>query len=162
MRQMLRHMLAAAAVGVVATLVPAGAAVADMNVQINPKKVRAGERISLFSECKATATSAAFGTVQLRSDEAGWAARVTLRRDLKAGTYRVTFRCEDGESAERTFDVTGSAKPVPSGGAETGGGGTSIRPDGGYVAGGLAAAGVAAGLGVVLIRRRRHRDAADG
>lgn len=161
MRQVLRNMLAAVAVGVVATLVPAGAAVADMNVQVNPKKVRAGERISLFAECKATATSEAFGTVQLRSDEAGQAAEVTLRRDLKAGTYRVTFRCEDGESAERTFEVTGSAKPVPSGGAETGGGGTSTRPDGGYVAGGLAAA-VAAGLGVVLIRRRRHRDAADG
>jgi hypothetical protein len=155
-------MLAAAAVGVVATLIPAGVAMADVGVQINPSKARAGERITLFAECGATATSEAFGTVRLGRDEAGYAAQVTLRRNLKAGTYRVTFRCDDGESAERILEVSGPAKPAPSGGPGTGGGGTAERSDGGYVAGGLTAAGVAAGLGVVLIRRRRRRDAADG
>jgi hypothetical protein len=126
MRQMLRRMLAAAAVGAVATIVPAGAAMADVNVQINPSKVRAGERITLFAECGATATSDAFGTVRLRTDEAGHAARVTLRRNLEAGSYRVNFRCDDGQSAQRTLEVTGPAKPAPSGGAGTGGGGTSV------------------------------------
>ncbi len=162
MPRMLRRMLAAAAVGLVATLVPAGAAMADVNVQINPSKARAGERVTLFAECSATATSDAFGTVRLRADEAGHAAQVTLRRNLKAGDYRVTFRCDDGQSAQRTLEVTGQAKPAPSGGPETGGGGTAERSDGGYIAGGLAAVGVAAGFGVVLIRRRRRCDAADG
>jgi uncharacterized protein (DUF2141 family) len=162
MQTVLRRMLAAAAVGVVATLVPAGMAVADVNAQVNPSKARAGERITLFAECSATATSDAFGSVRLSTDEGGNAARVTLRRNLKAGNYTVTFRCDDGQSTQRTLEVTGPAKPLPSGGPATGGGGASEGPDGGYIAGGLAAAGVTAGLVVVLVRRGRRREVAGG
>lgn len=156
----LRRVLAAAAVGAVVTLVPAGAAIADVNVQVNPGKVRAGERITLFAECGATATSDVFGTVRLSPDEAGNVAVVTLRRNVRPGTYRVSFRCDNGETGTRTFEVAGPPRPAPLGGPQTGAG-TGRRPESGQIAGGLVAAGVAAaGLGAGLIRRRRRRDAA--
>jgi hypothetical protein len=136
------------------------------NVSVRPGKVRAGERIEIVAQCesdKSTATSDAFGTVALRPTEGGTGiARVTLRRNLRPGTYRVTIKCGDGRTATVTFEVTGAPKDgPPKGGPDTGAGGTDSAPGPAQIVAGLLAAGtVAAGLGAGLIRRRRRNAAA--
>jgi hypothetical protein len=92
-----RRILAAAAAGTLVSIMPAGAAAAvplrtpandDLNMEIRPGQVRAGDSIQVKATCyytaNSTATSDAFGTVTLHAVEGADVATVNLRRDLRA------------------------------------------------------------------------------
>ncbi|MEH1013601.1 hypothetical protein V6U90_10875 [Micromonospora sp. CPCC 206060] len=147
---------------VVTVLTGATGARAGQNtfIEVTPSTAQAGTRVNLRASCddrnteQADVHSEAFDRVMLRPDNGFLTGAVTIPGDKQAGDYPVELRCDNGNRASATLTVLNMTQP--SKGPATGGGGTAGRGSGSLVlVGGLTAAAVAAGFGVLGFRRRR-------
>jgi len=127
-------------------------------IELNPSTIQAGYRVEIKASCgenlnQAKVTSKAFGEVILAPKLGFLIGDVTVPDKTREGDYDVKLHCANGSTATTTLNVIGMARP--SHGPHTGGGGLAASSTGGgaLVAGGLAA--VAAGVGLVALRRRR-------
>jgi LPXTG-motif cell wall-anchored protein len=127
-------------------------------VEVNPSSIQAGYRVGVRGSCQenlndATARSDAFGEVKMAPEHGFVVAAVTIPTGAKARGYTVKLSCANGSTATTTMYVLGMDHPTK--GPATGGGGTA---DGGTTPLAVTAAGataVVAGLGLLLLRRRR-------
>jgi hypothetical protein len=132
--------------------------VPEVFVEVNPGTAEPGDLVGIRAGCPdnsrpATVESDAFGQKIVRPQFGFLTAAVTLPDDVAAGRYRVTLRCEGGDTASTTLRVIVPTRP--SRGPATGFGGTAGDHGGTLLLGAglvLVAAGV--GLGVVMLRRR--------
>ncbi|MEU6084711.1 hypothetical protein [Streptomyces sp. NPDC047108] len=138
---------AAAATALVGLSAPAAVA------SVSPQWARPGQTVWISDEGRcdlregATAYSGAFGTVRLRPRGHHLADRAQVFRHAR-GTYRVTIRCGDGQ---RYFD---RLQVGPTRGAHAGEGGGLGGTTHAQFATGAALVALAAGGGVLALRRR--------
>ena len=100
-----------------------------VSVAVNPTKGLPGTKISVKTLCAiadvGTVNSDAFGVVQVQRQPDGSESATTTVRNVKPGTYQVTFRCGHN-TASTTFTVLGrQVVVVPRGPANTGDGSLS-------------------------------------
>jgi hypothetical protein len=144
---------------------PAQAAQGGVYVQVNPNTIQAGFQVGINASCgedlnPATVTSRAFGEITLNPYPGSrlLSGSATVPSDTEAGEYRVDLECANGATASAELFVLGMAMPTR--GPSTGGGGTAAAgptdPDRLVPAllGGASAVALAAGLGLLLVRRR--------
>jgi hypothetical protein len=129
-------------------------------VEVTPNTVQAGGRVSIRASCdngntnQATVESDAFGRVVLRPDNGFLTGSVTIAGDKAPGSYGVTLRCQNGNTATTTLTVVNMSKP--SQGPATGGGGTAGGAMSPYaLASGIAVVAVVGGLWLLGMRRSR-------
>ncbi|GAA4706443.1 hypothetical protein Prum_055890 [Phytohabitans rumicis] len=155
----MRTFAAAAAlafVGLLAAPVPAYADGAW--VEVNPSSIQAGYRVGIRGSCQenlndAIAKSDAFGEVKMAPEHGFVVAAVTVPAKTRPGDYKVNLSCKNGSSATTTMYVLGMDHP--SKGPATGGGGTARDATTPLAVTGAGVAAVVAGLGLLVLRRRR-------
>jgi hypothetical protein len=143
---------------------PARAAQGGVFVQVDPNTIQAGYQVEIHASCgeglnPATVRSGAFGEITLTPylGSRFLFGSTTVPADTRAGEYDVDLRCANGGRASTELFVLGMARPTR--GPDTGGGGTA-GADGGpavpapLMFGGVGAAAFAAGVGLLLARRR--------
>jgi hypothetical protein len=143
---------------------PARAAQGGVFVQVNPNTIQAGYQVAIHASCgedlnPATVTSRAFGEITLTPHLGSrfLSGSATVPADTRAGQYEVELRCANGGRASAELFVLGMARPTR--GPDTGGGGRAGSGGGPVVPaplmfGGAGAVALAAGLGLLLSRRR--------
>lgn len=134
-------------------------------IEVTPSTAQAGTRVNLRGSCddrnnqQADVRSDAFGRVVLRPENGFLTGAVTIPANKEAGDYPVDLRCDNGATASTTLTVLNMTQP--SKGPATGGGGTADRGGSSLMlAGGVAAAVIAVGFG--LLGFRRHRAGTGG
>lgn len=148
--------VSAAAAGVLFFAAPARADGAW--IEVNPSSIQAGYRVGIRASCEenlneATVKSDAFGEIKLLPEYGFLVGAVTIPTTKKAKTYSAKLTCANGSTATTTITVIGMDRPTK--GPATGGGGTaSSGSSGGLVMAGGAAT-IAAGIGLLVLRRRR-------
>jgi len=128
-------------------------------IEVNPSSIQAGYRVGIRASCEdnlneATVKSDAFGEIKLLPEYGFLVGAVTIPTNKKAKTYDAKLTCANGSTASTTINVIGMDRPTK--GPATGGGGTASDsgPSSGLVMAGGAAT-IAAGLGLLVLRRRR-------
>ncbi|RSM74585.1 hypothetical protein DMH04_39710 [Kibdelosporangium aridum] len=172
----------AAAVGITTLFLTGDLANAGTNpkISLSKSKVTAGEEIKVTGSCHmdvwaksplhsdALEAGSAVGRANQEGPDVAGVAKV--KKNVKPGTYTVSFKCGDLAavtkltvvSAEQKTPKPGQVKVKPKGAADTGGDGIveaapagSNGPDTGlHTLGGAGLAAVAGGAGVFLLRRR--------
>ena len=143
------RVLATAATATALVGLTAPAAVAS----VSPHWARPGQTVWISDDRRcdmergASAYSGAFGTVRLRPNGDRLAGDARIFRHAR-GRYTVTIRCGDGE---KSFD---RLYVGPTRGSRAGEGGSIGGPNRAEFAGGAALVALAAGSGVVVLRRR--------
>ncbi|MBU2669468.1 hypothetical protein KOI35_38755 [Actinoplanes bogorensis] len=156
--------LAALALGLSVLFIPLGAAPAAaaraaLFLELSPSTVPAGDEVGLRASCDdnlkaATVTSGLFGSVTVAPRFGFLTATAQVPGNTRPGDYRIDLSCPDGATASATLHVV--AKVQPARGPATGAGGTAPGRNAPLlIGGGLAIVAMAAGLGVVSLRRRR-------
>jgi hypothetical protein len=143
---------------------PARAAQGGVFVQVNPNTIQAGFQVGIHASCgedlnPASVTSRAFGEITLTPYQGSrfLSGSATVPSNTRAGQYQVDLKCANGGRASAELFVLGMARPTR--GPDTGGGGTAGAGGGPAVPaplmfGGVGAAAFAAGVGLLLARRR--------
>lgn len=127
-------------------------------VEVNPSSIQAGYRVGIRGSCQenlndATAKSDAFGEVKMAPEHGFVVAAVTIPTGTKPRGYTVKLSCVNGSTATTTMYVLGMDHPTK--GPATGGGGTAGSATSPLAVTAAGATAVIAGLGLLLLRRRR-------
>ncbi|HEY8473337.1 MAG TPA: hypothetical protein VIL37_11985 [Natronosporangium sp.] len=132
-------------------------------VQVNPNTIQAGYQVGIHASCgedlnPATVRSRAFGEVTLTPLPGSrfLQGSATVPSDTRAGQYEVDLRCANGNRAQAELFVLGMSQPTrgpnTGGGGALGGGGPVVPAP--LLVGGVSAAALAAGIGLLRARRR--------
>jgi hypothetical protein len=167
----LRRIMGAAALLPAALLVavlaspPASARAAQgVYVQVNPNTIQAGFQVGIHASCgedlnPASVKSRAFGEITLTPYQGSrfLSGSATVPSNTRAGEYKVDLKCANGATASAELFVLGMARPTR--GPNTGGGGTAgaggpPADSAPVLLAGAGTAALAAGLGLLLVRRR--------
>jgi hypothetical protein len=133
---------------------------ADVFVEVNPNTVQAGFQVQIRASCgddqsPAVVRSEAFGQVTVLPDNGFLTATAVVPPNKRPREYRVRLSCPNGATASTTLVVVSMGRPTL--GPATGGGGKAGAGRGGgfMITGGLAVLGVGAGVGLLVLRRRK-------
>jgi hypothetical protein len=157
--RLMRAFTVAAALAVVGILAAPAPAYADGAwVEVNPSSIQAGYRVGIRGSCQenlndATAKSDVFGEVKMAPEHGFVVAAVTIPAEAKPRGYTVKLSCANGSTATTTMYVLTMDHPTK--GPATGAGGTAPTIPTAPVALAAGISAIAAGLGLLALRRRR-------